>query len=325
MKILWLCKSFNSPEYNHWYRIDFVKYLKNNFNLDILVYGKNSNKNYPELSPIKYSSKKTLKDLKKEFNFDIIIIDGYNRNLTHKKLTGIMKNIKNYSVIYMEGDFQNFYEKPNYSSWLKNINPKIILYRHRSNIIKAQKEFPEFNSKWFPCSVDNTIFKPDYNIKIIKKIVFIGSDWTSRKKYLKILKKNNLADLFRRPDQTKKEFKKFIGHFYIQTIQKYISAFNHSGTEIQNVDNAKMFEIMSCGSVLLTNECDNGVKELFSKGSYVLYKNEKDMIDKAKWIIEHPKEREIITNKALKCIAERHTHKVRAKQLINIIKQEFKI
>jgi len=326
MKILWLCDSYTKPEYNHWYRIDFVKYLKDNFNLDILVYGWNSNKNNPKLSPIKFALEKNLKNLKKEFDFDIIIIDGYNRNKIKQRLS-IYKNIKDYPVIYMEGDFHHYFKKENYSDWLRNVNPKIILHRHKSNIIRGTRNYSELKHKWFPCSVDINIFKPNPEIKKIKKIVFIGSKWRERTNYLNALINNNLGDIYNLKPGTKdykKRFKLYTGDYYIKTLQNYISAFNHSGTINQNVDNAKMFEIMACKTVLLTNKCDNGVKELFPKDSYVLYKNQSDLIDKAKWIIEHPKERKIITDKALKCIAERHTHQIRAKQLIDIIKQEFK-
>lgn len=328
MKMLWLYDSYYKPDYNHWYRIDFVKYLKQNFNLDILVYGWNSDKNYPELSLIKFNLKKTLKDIKKEFNFDIVIIDGHNRNGIKRRLS-IWKNIKDYPTIYMEGDFHGIVYSSVYPNWLKNINPKIILHRHKSNIIRGVKKFPEFKHKWFPCSVDTKVFKPNPNIERKQKIVFIGSNWASRRSYLTALEKSNLGDIFDIQYHNKNvypnKFKLFTGHFYIKILRSYISAFNHSGTIYQNIDNAKMFEIMACKTVLLTNECNNGIKDLFPEGSYIVYKNEKNMIEKAKWIIEHSRERKIITDKALKCIKTKHTHEVRAKELIDIIKQEFKI
>jgi spore maturation protein CgeB len=88
-----------------------------------------------------------------------------------------------------------------------------------------------------------------------------------------------------------------------------------------------MFEIMASGSVLLTDEGDDyGLRELFVDDSYCTYKRDgSDIIKKAKLIINESGYRDLITKQAIKCITEKHTHKIRAKELIDIIEKNFKM
>jgi len=334
LKILWLCDSWNKPEYNHWFKIDFVKYLKDNFNLNILVYGKNSYENYPNLSPIIFSDNKTIQDIKKEFNFDLIVIDSYNRNKQRS-----FDNIFKFPIIYIEGDLHSHINNPDYINWINKLEPTFSLYRHKSNLVKANKFFPfnQFKNMWFPCSVDTNIFKPNNEIKKINKIFFMGTIWNTRKKYLECLKNNGLIDIFE--SKTKKQRQKYSSYFYIKILQKYLVGFNHSGGSGENVDNAKMFEIMACGGILFTNECNNGVKELFPEGSYLTYPNlskglgrnvsvkikwerfKNIIIDKTNFLINNPEEVKKITNKALKCIKTKHTHEIRGNEFIRVINE----
>ena len=333
IKLLWLYDSWNKPEYNHWFKIDFVKYLKDNFNLGILVYGKNSHKNYPDLSPIPFCNNKKIKNIKKEFDFDIIVIDSYNRNKTRS-----FDNIPKVPIVYIEGDFHSHCNNLNYINWVKKMNPTVILYRHKSSIAKAEKTLPQFKRIWFPCSVDTAIFKPNPKIKKINKMLFIGTNWDSRKKYIGFLERNKICDIFERTDD-KTIQKKYSSQFYVEILQTYMAIFNHSGGSAENVDNAKMFEAMACGAILITNECANGVKELFPQGSYLTYPNLHQgygkfvSIDK-KWgrfqeiitniisqLKNNMRKRQQIIGESLKCIGERHTHEIRGKEFIEIIKK----
>jgi len=110
---------------------------------------------------------------------------------------------------------------------------------------------------------------------------------------------------------------------YIKCLQEYVSHLNGSSTFNLNI--AKMFEIMASGSVLLTDRVE-GIDELFPSDSYCSYKrNYEDLIPKAKKIINDIDYRNSIIDNGLKCIAEKHTHKVRARQLIDILQYTFDI
>ena len=112
---------------------------------------------------------------------------------------------------------------------------------------------------------------------------------------------------------------------YIKYLQSYLSHLNCGS--VFNIETAKMFEIMACGSVLLTNETDkDGLKDLFYKDSYCTYKEDySDLIIKVNRIIKDKEYRKYITTRAIKCIGERHTHEIRIKELLKIIKENYGI
>ena len=88
-----------------------------------------------------------------------------------------------------------------------------------------------------------------------------------------------------------------------------------------------MFEVMSSGGVLLTDKGNRyGLKKLFYKDTYCTYKRDgSDIVKKARMIINEPTYREHLTSRALKCIQERHTHEIRAQELLRILRREFNL
>jgi hypothetical protein len=84
---------------------------------------------------------------------------------------------------------------------------------------------------------------------------------------------------------------------------------------------------MASGSVLFTDAAeDYGLSELFPNNSYCTYKRDgSTVIEKAKFIINEPAYRDSVTSKAVKCMQEKHTHEIRAKELIKIIEKKFNI
>ena len=78
---------------------------------------------------------------------------------------------------------------------------------------------------------------------------------------------------------------------------------------------------MSSGSVLLTNRF-SGMEKLFPQRAYCLYKNDcSDIVEKAKKIIGDSDYRNEIVQKGRKCILEKHTNNIRAKELISILEK----
>ena len=87
-----------------------------------------------------------------------------------------------------------------------------------------------------------------------------------------------------------------------------------------------MFEIMASGSVMFTDAGDEyGLKQLFPDDSYVTYNKltYEDTKEKAEKILNNPDFRNQLTTKALKCIKEKHTHEIRAQELITIIRERI--
>ena len=320
MKILWLYRYTPHRHYNHWFHTDFARVISEQENIILKMYGYRMHENldFKDILLKEYNEHITINDLKKEFNYDVIILDCYNRafktiSMQQRWIPEDFNNI-NVPKIVIEGDYHNI-RNP---KWYLRIKADLLLHRHLSNVKKQKKDLPIY-SLWFPCSVDNNIFKPSSGITRIKKICAVGemnnSAYKYRKEALEILKKNNLII----KEKLIREEK------YIMCLQNYISHLNGSST--YNLNMAKMFEIMSSGSVLLTDKIDiSGIKELFPDNAYCTYKRDySDLTTNTRKIINEPEYREYITTNALKCINEKHTHQIRAKQLLNIIKQEFKI
>jgi predicted glycosyltransferase involved in capsule biosynthesis len=253
-----------------------------------------------------------MKDLKSLFDFDVVILGCKNRMFTS------VKEVKS----WLPTDFNSFdcpkvlieedYFKYRKDPWIKNTNINLILHRHKTNVIRGEEDFPDIRQLWFPFSVDVSKFYPDDNIQRLNKIAFVGSYFPDvyyyRKKASLILQGKNLLDFLGQ----KKE------QDYISTLQTYNS--HLSGSLIYSLDNAKAMEIMACGSILLTNNCQNGFPELFGKNSYVTYDNDfSNLISQAEKILEDSQFRKYIATNALKVINKKHTHIIRCKELLDIL------
>lgn len=338
LNILWLYGSV--PKFdaiNHWYHTGFAKILANKPNVNLLLYGYNMEKLYPDMAKIPFNAELTGKELKKEFNFDIIIMDNknrfaYSRTLKERRARKVRNfwlkpeffdGLDNIPKIFLEGDY-HLHFKMNLSgekTWYQDRKVDLLLVRHKTAVdYHIDKTLP---IQWFPCSVNDKIFKPNMRIERKNKICLIsgyGLNYYSYRTTAGNILKNhgeNLIDIYD---------KRFIGRNYIKNLQSYIC--HLSGSSVRHITPAKMFEIMASGSVLFTDEGDEyGLKDLFPDDSYVTYnkKDYSDTIEKAQKIINNPDFRKHLTTKALQCIKEKHTHEIRAQELLDIITTRFKI
>lgn len=323
IKILWLYKDIPHRRYIQWFHLDFAKSIGQQKDVELKMYGWR----LEQVKELKkwilkpYKPHITIKHLKSIFDFDVIIIDCYGRLFkdSHFKdswMPSDFNKFKGTPKVLIEGDYHNI-RIPNE---LSKMGINLILHRHLSNVIKSKKDLPNIKSLWLPCSVDDTIFKPNPEIERQKYIYFIGAiKWTPYIYRREVVKRLEKAKLIKICKVTKR------GYDYPKCLQSYVSYLNGSTT--RNIASAKMFEIMASGGVLLTDESnDYGLRELFYEDSYCTYKRDgSDIVEIAKKIIGDDDYRNYITKRAIKCIKERHTHEIRARQLIDIIKQEFEI
>jgi len=336
LNILWLYGSNEKfDKINHWYHTDFAKIIAKQSNINLMMYGYKMTELQPEFTKIQFNEKIKGKDIKKEFDFDIIIMDNKNRFAFTQTLKERQCNkprnfwlkpeffddLNNIPKIFLEGDYHLHFHmnKPEEKNWYKERKVDLLLVRHLSAL-----KYHRDNSMpimWFPCSVDNNIFKPNPDIKRINKICLISGYGIDYYKYRntagKILEPLNLIDIYS---------KRFIGEDYIKNLQSYVC--HLSCSSIRSITPAKMFEYMASGTVLFTDAGNEyGLKELFPDRTYVTYdkKDYHDLILNAQKILNDKDFRIEITTNAIKCINEKHTHEIRAKQLINIIVKKFKI
>ena len=336
LNILWLYGSV--PKFdviNHWYHTGFARVINTLPNVNLMIYGKDMKKLHPDLAKIEFNPDMKGIDVKKEFDFDVIIMDNKNRfaySRTYKERRAkkprdfwlkpeFFDGLDNIPKVFLEGDYHLHFRMamPDEKTWYEDRKVDLLLVRHLSAL--AYHKNPDMPIEWFPCSVNTNVFKPNPNIDRINKLCLISGYGINYYNYRntagKILQKENLIDIYD---------KRFLGDDYIKNLQSYVS--HVSGSSIRAITAAKMFEYMASGTLLFTDAGDEyGLKELFPDDSYVTYNkvDYSDVIPKAKKIINEPEFRKYTTEKALKCIKERHTHEIRAKELIDKIVKRFGI
>lgn len=314
MKILHLTREGATIHFNHWYTIDFVLSLKNFENVDVKLYGWRLHEYYPQDTLIPYSQNITFKDLKKLYDFDIIILPNCRRMHLLNDLK-IMKNWlpkdfkqMNCLKVSLESDFhqhQPILRPTTMKFWKCGI--KAVIHRHYNTTEMAKKQTPFLKHFWLPFSVDNTIFKP-YNKTRINKACFVGHGVKRTEAIMKLKKANLLS-----------EVKSFAyEQNYLDLLQKYTIYLNHSSK--YDIDSAKSFEIIASGGILFTNNCNNKFKELFGDNVYFTYENNlSDLITKTQFILQHPKIQQTYIKNGLEIIDKNHTHQIRGQELLNIL------
>jgi len=183
-------------------------------------------------------------------------------------------------------------------------------------IFVAQKRYvDEFkkinrNSFWLPLACDPEIHR-QYPVEKKFDIGFVGSLNKSlhpeRVKLLNYLAKK--YNVIARSNVYMEEMAKIYSYAKI--------GFNRS---LAGDLNMRVFEIMSCGTMLLTDNIGNGIEELFEDRKHlVLYNNLGDLDEKVRHYLENEEEREAIAGAGRKEVLDRHTYEHRMDYLIKTI------
>lgn len=164
------------------------------------------------------------------------------------------------------------------------------------------------NAVWVPIGCDPEKHK---NLRLEKKfdVAFVGTEGKKnlRGELLKMLAR-------RYPDS-------FIGRAESGLISNIYSSakigFNYS---INNDVNMRMFEILSCGALLVTNFIhDNGFEELFSPGvNTVVYRSPAELFKTIDYYLAHDDERERVADQGHILAVNSHTYADRLKRMLEI-------
>lgn len=316
MKILWIYAYDPHYDMDDWFHLKFAKAISEYPNVELFLYGYQCHLKNPELVNLLWDKNITMKDIKCIYgNIDVIILNTKSRMFKYyNPFTKIAKDCflpKDFNSckipkIVIEEDYH--WEKND--NWYKEVGVDLILQRHKSQVTRPK----QVKSLWFPFSVDTNIFKPNTNIIRQNKICYSGSltsPYIDRKEACEKLKQFELIDIFGSREK--------INNDYITCLQSYVS--HLSGATTVDITAAKNFEIMSSGSVLLTNYF-TGIEDLFDNNSYVLF-NKDNIVDKAMRILNNSDYRKEIASNGINCILKNHTNEIRIKQLIDIIKKEL--
>ncbi|MFN3551283.1 MAG: glycosyltransferase [Endomicrobiia bacterium] len=86
--------------------------------------------------------------------------------------------------------------------------------------------------------------------------------------------------------------------------------------------NMRVFETLSCGSLLLTDRLkpEVGLEELFQDRKHlVLYDDENDLLEKIDYYLRNESDREEIAYNGYKEVLSKHTYEHRVKEMFNKI------
>jgi hypothetical protein len=165
---------------------------------------------------------------------------------------------------------------------------------------------------YFPNAYPDDLIYPMDDVEKVNDVGFCGN-WLNRSEWVHHIEGNGI--------QIKKDIF-VIGNDMVKSINSYKIHFNRN---LSDDINFRTFETLGCGTFLLTNYTP-GLETLFTIGENIITYNDKlDLIDKIKYYLNNEDERNEITKNSFNHVKENHTYNNRAKQLVEIIKNELNI
>ena len=124
MNILWLYRYTRHRYYNHWFHTDFAKAISEEENITLKMYGYRMHErpDFADLLLRTYKPNILMKDLKKEYDYDVVILDCWNRAyktvaIKEMWLPEDFKDISSPKIV-IEGDYHNIRD----SKWFLDLN-----------------------------------------------------------------------------------------------------------------------------------------------------------------------------------------------------------
>ncbi len=191
---------------------------------------------------------------------------------------------------------------------------------HYDIVFCAQKEGAlrlgqetKVDTQWLPLACDPEIHK---KVTVDKKydIGFVGSP--ARK-----FPRGRLLDAL-----GKKYPRSYLRGAHFTKMSEVYSAcrigFNYS---IRNDINMRIFEIMSCGCLLLTNQIrDNGFKELFENEKHLhTYRNQRELLELAEYYLKNEDARRKMAQEGFSLVTQKHTYRQRVRAMFNYAAFKF--
>ncbi|MFH2069953.1 MAG: glycosyltransferase [Elusimicrobiota bacterium] len=170
------------------------------------------------------------------------------------------------------------------------------------------------SSQWLPVACDHEIHRK-YELPKIYDVVFVGNTnpmvYPERVTLLKLIgQKFNIQ-----------VFPGIFGEDMAKIYSQAKIVFNKS---IRGDLNMRVFEALSCGSLLITDrlKLEAGLEELFQdKKHLVLYDNGNDLLEKIDYYLKHETEREEIALTGHREVVLKHTYDHRAEEILRTVKR----
>lgn len=181
-------------------------------------------------------------------------------------------------------------------------------------IFVAQKNFLPFFKKrktyWLPYACDPALHRK-FDLPKIYDVVFIGN-MNSQVYPDRVQLLNELSKKFR-----VKVFSGFYGEEVAKVYSQSKIIFNKSHSDEVNM---RVFDVLSCGSLLLTDRIENGLPDIFEDRKHlVMYDGLEDLKEKVDYYLSHDDEREKIACAGQKEVHEKHTFYHRAQTVLSVL------
>ena len=174
------------------------------------------------------------------------------------------------------------------------------------NAIESHSKYFKQKSYYLPNAYPSDLiyYKPE-----IKKTVDIGfcGNYVNRAEWINSIP-NLKKDIF------------VIGDDMVNTINSFKIHFNRN---VADDVNYRTFETLGCKTFLLTNETEN-LNKLFNIGEHLItYNSKDDLLEKVNYYLNNDNEREQIAENGYKWVLKNHTYDNRAKEIIQIVKENI--
>ena len=184
--------------------------------------------------------------------------------------------------------------------------------KHKINIVlnaiqHHQIYFNPTKTYWFPNAYPHDLIYPMEDIDKINDIGFCGN-YLNRKEWIDIIseKFKIKTDIF------------VIGNDMVEAVNSYKIHFNRN---IADDINFRTFETIGCNTLLFTNYTPDLDKLFDMEKHMVVYKDRVDLLEKLKYYLENEVEGQQLSTAGFEWIISNHTFINRAKELMNIIKE----
>jgi len=208
------------------------------------------------------------------------------------------------AAIFIDSTINSFWQHP-----FANIFDLVLTDQKPDAEIMQQNGI---NAHWFPLAADTEIYKPENHYKKYD-ISFVGNrNPKTRSKRENILKL--LAGHF--------NLEIFSGDPFLSPTET-TAVYNQSRLVLnENLFpsvNLRLFEAMACGTVVLTEENDVGLSNLFIDKKHILTYNAENIITKVNEYLHDEASLSRIAERSYQQIIAKHSLKVRARQLLDML------
>lgn len=226
--------------------------------------------------------------------------------------------LENYDSEYWIQDLSKINKFKVFWSIDSHCNPwghKSIVNRHKIDLVlnsieSHQNLFENCQTRYFPNAYSSDLVYPIDTIEKNSFIGFCGSPFQYRLNSIELIEKTYNINV-------KKDFW-VLGNDMVKSINSYKIHFNQS----ENDDiNYRVFETLGTKTLLLTSKNENIDNFFEDMTDILLYRNENEMLEKIKYVIDNEDIMNNISENGYKKVLQNHTYDVRAKQLVDILKE----